>query len=60
MQRGANFNLDALKAEMAKRMAAAEAASKIEFFKGRVLSGPHRAFAVARQVPLGAFWEVRL
>jgi hypothetical protein len=28
MQHGANFNLDALKVEMAKRMAAAEAASK--------------------------------
>jgi len=28
MQRGASFDLDALKAEMAKRMAAAEAASK--------------------------------
>jgi len=28
MQRGASFNLDAVKAEMAKRMAAAEAASK--------------------------------
>ena len=28
MQRGASFNLDALKAEMAKRMAQAEAASK--------------------------------
>jgi arylsulfatase len=28
MQRGATFNLDALKAEMAKRMAEAEAASK--------------------------------
>ncbi len=28
MQRGASFNLDALKAEMAKRMAEAEAASK--------------------------------
>jgi hypothetical protein len=28
MQRGANFNLDALKAEMAERMAAAEVASK--------------------------------
>src|SRR5205085_5083301 len=28
MQRGASFNLDAVKAEMAKRMAQAEAASK--------------------------------
>ncbi len=28
MQRGASFNLDAVKAEMAKRMAEAEAASK--------------------------------
>jgi len=28
MQRGASFNLDALKAEMAKRMAEAEAAAK--------------------------------
>ena len=28
MQRGATFNLDALKAEMAKRMAEAQAASK--------------------------------
>ena len=28
MQRGASFNLDAIKAEMAKRMAEAEAASK--------------------------------
>ncbi len=28
MQRGASFNLDALKAEMAKKMAEAEAASK--------------------------------
>jgi len=28
MQRGASFNLDALKAEMAKRMAEAETASK--------------------------------
>jgi arylsulfatase len=28
MQRGASFNLDAVKAEMTKRMAQAEAASK--------------------------------
>jgi hypothetical protein len=28
MQRGASFNLDAIKAEMGKRMAEAEAASK--------------------------------
>jgi hypothetical protein len=28
MQRGASFNLDAVKAELAKRMAQAEAASK--------------------------------
>ena len=28
MQRGASFNLDALKAEMSKRMAEAEAAAK--------------------------------
>jgi arylsulfatase len=28
MQRGASFNLDAVKAEMSKRMAEAEAASK--------------------------------
>jgi len=28
MQRGASFNLDAVKAEMAKKMAEAEAASK--------------------------------
>jgi hypothetical protein len=28
MQRGASFNLDAIKAEMAKRMAEAEAAAK--------------------------------
>ena len=28
MQRGASFNLDAVKAEMAKRMAEAEAAAK--------------------------------
>jgi arylsulfatase len=28
MQRGASFNLDALKAEMAKKMAEAEAAAK--------------------------------
>jgi arylsulfatase len=28
MQRGASFNLDAIKAEMAKRMAQAEAAAK--------------------------------